>query len=94
MDRLMKKNNFFKKIKNLIINIIKSIINFVFPKEELRNIEGIYQLILVFGLVLISFRFLILKDFFGIIKNCLVFICLFLIMIFDKFFDKFLTKEK
>jgi len=90
MGSITKKLKFLKTIKNLINKIFKGILYFILPKEDLRNIEGIYQLILVFGLILVSFRFLILDNLLDITKNGLVFICLFLIVIFDKL----LTKEK
>lgn len=93
---------FIKKIKNLIKKIkmlkrkiklsikktIKNIINFIFPEGRTRNIKGIFQLLLIFGLLLISFRFTILKSFFSIVKNGLSFISLMILMISYKFISK------
>ncbi len=79
-----------KKLLNTIKKTIKSIYHFVFTEENTRNIKGVYQLALTFGLLITSFRFMILHNFFDIIKNGLSFICLLVLMISYAI----LTKEK
>lgn len=79
-----------KKLINIIKKITKNIYHFIFTDENTRNIKGIYQLSLIFGLLIVSFRFMGLHNFFDIIKNGLSFVCLLVLMISYVI----LTKEK
>lgn len=79
-----------KKLINIIKKITRGIYHFVFTDENTRNIKGIYQLSLIFGLLIVSFRFMILDNLFDIIKNGLSFGCLIVLLISYAI----ITKEK